>query len=234
MFSGTPLSFTSDAKKLAHNFDKLSAMAKRQIMCMMEGAILNNRHQHIISQFNGDSKSYKKIMGFYEIVKKLPEFHEDIDYFRQYYSEISQQEGFDLYAQLFNANSIQSASLSMVEISPLAEELETISSIPDFTKAIISDPDILSYIKQAGGIFRQTRSNSDGTAALGSHYAVYSHLIADKFVKQLALEHGLTPEILAGAGITMMTEMVHILLLRLQIILQFKVQMVKILILDEF
>ncbi len=199
-FAGTSLSLTSDAAKLAKNFDKLSAMAKRQVMCMMEGAILNNRHQHIISQFNGNSESYKQILFFYELVKKLPEFHQDIEYFRSYYAAISQQEGFDLYAQLFSANSLKAASLSMVELSPLAEEYDTISSISDYTESIISDPDILSYIKQAGGVLRQTRSNSDGTAALGSHYAVYSHLIADKTVKSKALNNSLTARILAGAG----------------------------------
>ncbi|MDC0857142.1 hypothetical protein OAP83_00335 [Rickettsiales bacterium] len=199
-FSGVPLSLTSGADKLAQNFDKLSVMAKRQIMCMMEGAILNNRHQHIISQFNGNLESYRKILFFYELVKKLPEFHENIDFFKTYYAGISEKEGFDLYQQLFSVNSIQSASLSMVEISPLAEEYDTISSISDYTESIISDPDILSYIKQAGGILRQTRSNSDGTAALGSHYAVYSHLVADKTVKSKALNNSLTPRILAGAG----------------------------------
>ncbi|MBL6784912.1 MAG: hypothetical protein ISQ32_01255 [Rickettsiales bacterium] len=199
-FSEKPLSFSSNAENLAQNFDKLSAMAKRQVMCMMESAILNNRHQHIISQFNGSSESYKKILFLFELVKKLPEFHQNIEFFKTYYDKISEVEDFDLYEQLFSTNSIKSALSSKVQLSPLAEDLETISNINSYTESIISDPEILSYIKDSGGILRQTRSNSDGTAALGSHFAVYSHLIADQKVKSIAVDKGLVPKILSGAG----------------------------------
>ncbi len=187
-------------KTLAENFSKLSEESKRQIMFQMESAIIHHRHEHIISQFDCNLESYKKTLALFEICKYLPQYHEAVPHFAKYYSEVGKSLDFDLYNQLFSSAAIEAAASSMVELSPLAEDKETIPLLINFTKEFLADEQITNYIRKAGGIVRQTRSNSDGSSSLGPQRVSYEYLKADIAIKRMTEEAGFKLEILSGIG----------------------------------
>ena len=136
----------------------------------MESAIIHNRHEQIISQFDCNLGSYQKALALFEISKHLPQYHASIPYFKEYYDEVSAALGdgdYNLYNDLFSERAIAAAKESMVQLSPLAEDKETIPLLTRFTEEMLSDPRIFDYIARSGGVARQTRSNSDGSSSLG-------------------------------------------------------------------
>lgn len=65
---------------------------------------------------------------------------------------------------------------------------------------MLADEEITDYIKASGGIIRQTRSNSDGSAALGPQAVTFYYLEADIAVQKLVEEAGFKFKKLAGIG----------------------------------
>ncbi|OFW79779.1 MAG: hypothetical protein A3D15_05350 [Alphaproteobacteria bacterium RIFCSPHIGHO2_02_FULL_40_34] len=188
------------AEIVARNFSNFSAETKRQLMCMMESASLHTRHEHVISQFDCELESFRNALRFFEIAKELPAYYELIPEFREYYAKKSDEAGFDLYQQFFSTEAIARARKSMVELSPLAEEENTIPRLAEFTAAMLADVEIVDYIKKSGGVVRQTRSNSDGSAVLGAHAVTARYLEADIAVRKMVEEAGLKLAILQGIG----------------------------------
>lgn len=188
------------SKKVAEYFGTLSPQTQRQVMCLMESALLHQNHEHIISQFDCELSSFKNTLQLFEIAKELPQYHATIPYFREYYSAKSIEAGFDLYAQLFAPSLIDSAKQSQVQISPLAEDSTTIPKLIGFTEEMLADPECVAYIKKSGGIVRQTRSNSDGSSSLGAHNVVVSYLEADIAIKKMVEAAGFKFSVLQGIG----------------------------------
>jgi hypothetical protein len=193
-------SFDDKIELIADNFDKFSTETKRQLMCMMESAAMHSRHEHIISQFDCQLESYKNTLRLFEIAKKLPAYHEKIPYFRSYFDKKSTESGFNLYAQIFSHSSIAAASESMVELSPLAEDENTIPKLIEFTRAMLADPECVDYIKRCGGVIRQTRSNSDGSSSLGAYKVTLLYLQADTEIKKMVEAAGFKFALLQGVG----------------------------------
>lgn len=195
---------------IAANINKLSDNSRRQLLCAMEGMAMHPRHEHVISQFDCDKESYIATLALFEMAKHFPyaiastttsELNASRAYLQEYYQKgPSKVTGSDLYQQLFSPEAAYNTAQSMVELSPLAEENHTIPRIAAFTREILEDQEITDYVRTAGGIFRETRSNSDGSAALGAHEVVIRHLEADIAVKRMAREEGLDPQILQGIG----------------------------------
>lgn len=186
--------------EIAANFARFSEDTKRQLMIMMESAALHPIHEHVISQFDCEVGSYKKVLQLFEIAKKLPAHHESIPYFREYYAKKNEEAGFDIYHQLFSATAIAKTAESLVQLSPLAEEAATIPKLVPFTTAMLSDAAICDYTRRAGGIVRQTRSNSDGSASLGPHKVIIEYLKADIAIRKMVEEAGFQLEVLQGIG----------------------------------
>lgn len=189
-----------EPRLVAEKFSALSAETKRQLMCLMESALLHPKHEHIISQFDCELTSYKNTLALFELARQLPEYHERIAYFRDYYTEKSKEAGFDLYKQFFSDKAIARARHSLVELSPLAEDEKTIPRLVGFTREMLADPECMAYIQKSGGLVRQTRSNSDGSSSLGAQKVVISYLEADIAIKKLVEEKGFKLAILQGIG----------------------------------
>lgn len=195
-----PTIITTFAKTLAENFSRLSKESQRQVMFQMESAVIHEKHEHIISQFDCNLESYRKTLALFEICKHLPQHHEKVSYFREYYEAAGKAAGFNLYDQLFSSQAIAVAATSMVELSPLAEDKTTIPLLVDFTRDLLADKQITDYIARSGGVIRQTRSNSDGSSSLGPQRVSYEYLKADIAIKKMAQEAGFRLEILSGIG----------------------------------
>jgi hypothetical protein len=178
---------------LAENFSSLSKESQTETFFMAESAMLHEKHEHIISQFNCEVASYKKTLKLFQICQHLPEFHEKIPQLREAYKE-------GLYEELFQVEAIAAAKESFVELSPLAEDKTTIPKLIDFTEAMLADDEITNYIARSGGIVRQTRSNSDGSASLGPQAVTYYYLAADIAIRKMVEDAGFRFEKLAGIG----------------------------------
>lgn len=185
---------------IARSFSEFSPETKRQVMCMMESALMHSRHEHIISQFDCELSSFKNTLELFEIAKQLPSHHASIPFFAEYYSEKSKEAGFDIYKQFFREPSIKAAEKSMVELSPLAEDEKTIPLLIGFTKAMLADKECVDYIAKSGGLIRQTRSNSDGSSSLGAQKVVMEYLKADIEIEKMVEAAGFRLKILQGIG----------------------------------
>lgn len=115
------------ARVLAENFSKISKDAQKEVLFMMESSMLNEKHEHVISQFDCEAESYKKALRLFQVCQQLPQFHESIPELRESYKD-------GIYEELFNPNSIAAAKKSFIELSPLAEDDKTIPQIISFTK----------------------------------------------------------------------------------------------------
>lgn len=198
--SAKPSFATDEVGTIAASFSEFSSETKRQVMCMMESALMHPTHEHIISQFNCELSSFKNVLKLFELSKQLPEYHESIPYFKEYYSEKSKEAGFDIYQQFFSESAIAAAKNSVVEISPLAEDEVTIPLLINFTKEMLADEECVDYIKKSGGVVRQTRSNSDGSSSLGAHKVTIRYLEADTAIREMVEAAGFKLAILQGIG----------------------------------
>ncbi len=185
---------------IARSFSEFSPETKRQVMCLMESALLHPQHEHIISQFDCQLSSFKNTVRLFEIAKQLPQHHELIPHFKKYYAEKSKEAGFDLYQQFFSEGSVARARESLVQVSPLAEDENTIPLLINFTQEMLADAECVDYIKRSGGVVRQTRSNSDGSSSLGAHKVVLNYLEADIAIGKMVEAAGLKLAILQGIG----------------------------------
>lgn len=198
--SAKPSFAKDEVATIAASFSEFSTETKRQVMCMMESALMHPQHEHIISQFDCELSSFKNVLKLFELAKELPQHHESIPFFKEYYAEKSKEAGFDIYQQFFSDDSIVGAKKSMVEISPLAEDENTIPLLINFTKALLADEECVDYIKKSGGVVRQTRSNSDGSSSLGAHKVTVRYLEADTAIRKMVEEAGFKLAILQGIG----------------------------------
>lgn len=189
-----------DPKKLAENFDSFSDATKRQVICALEAMSMHSKHEHIISQFDCEKSSYVTAIAFFAAVKNSAKYLKDSEFLRKYYGEKSKETGFDLHAQIFSAATLENIEKAVVELSPLAEEKKTIERLVEFTAAMLADPEILDHLKKSGGVVRQTRSNSDGSASFGAQAVSIRYLEADIAIQKMVEEAGLKLEILSGIG----------------------------------
>ena len=194
-------------KTLAENFDQLpdgskkgEIDVKRQVLCAMEAMSLHPNHEHIISQFDCKKSSFVAALAFFEVVKNSARHLAKVESLKKHYDEKSAAAGFDMHAQLFSDEAITNIEKSVVELSPLAEERETIERLIPFTRAMLDDPDICEYIRKSGGIVRQTRSNSDGSDSCGAQLVSALYLKADIAIQEMVKEAGFELKLLAGMG----------------------------------
>jgi hypothetical protein len=198
--SSDPRILQSVAHGFAEGEGNFSSETRRQLMCAMEAMSLHQKHEHVISQFDCDKTSYLATLALFEIAKNLPEHHQTIPHFRNYYNRAYGSDAEIIYDRLFSPKAIAKTKQAIVELSPLAEEEKSIGEIATFTEAMLSDPDILAYVTKSG-VVKQTRSNSDGSAAIGAHEIVIRHLEANKAVRHsVAARPGLELDILQGIG----------------------------------
>lgn len=193
----------------ADGTDSFSFETRRQLMCAMEAMSLHAKHEHVISQFDCKKTSYLAVITLFEIAKNLPEYPESILYFEEYYRTNYPEKAPMILDRLFSSQAVAETKKSIVEPSPLAEEEKSITALADFTAEMLSDDDILAYTRKSGTV-KQTRSNSDGSAALGPHGIVIHHLIANKKIRGIIAnkckeesvdgEQELRLEILQGIG----------------------------------
>lgn len=189
-----------NAVRVQQEFHRLSEDTQRQLMCMMESALLHPKHEHIISQFDCDVESYRNMIDLFKIAQQLPQFHDSIPLLKQHYDAKSKEVGFDIYPMLFSSSGINTARDAYVEVSILTEDAQTIPQTAEFTYQMLNDPKIFTYIVESGGLLRQTRSNSDGSKSLGAHKTTIEYLKTDIAVQEMVEDSNLQIKILQGAG----------------------------------
>lgn len=190
--------------KVAKIFTSLGEDSQRQMILMMEAASLNSRPEHITSQSDCELSSYMNVIALFEVAKYLPAHPDLQDHFKelsaQKQKEYGDEANFDFYEQFFSPKAAARAQESLVLVSPLAEEKHTIPKLAEFTRSIVLDPDVKEYIIASGGEIRQTRSNSDGSAAMGNIGVLYQYMKADSAVETIVAEADLKLHILQGIG----------------------------------
>ncbi len=185
---------------IASQFAEKTPDTKRQLMMMMEAAVLHPKHEHVISQFSCEVADEKAVIALFEIAKHLPKYHREIPHFAEYYAARSEEAGFDIAEQLFSDTAQERAAVAMLEPSPLAETRDTTDRIIGFTAEMLADPDIVDYIRRSGGTVRQTRSKSDGSAASGPDEITIRYLEADFAVAKMVKDAGFKFSRLNGIG----------------------------------